>query len=129
MNVIDLGSVRAKTPVDMPVFAFTKKMQVKIRDLWCKAIGIVRDVLGAMTVTPYQAVAVRYLIRQAMPGKQIGVPHALHGGTIFSDSDPFGAWNKGTYQVRVGKIMFAQKAERIMVAGINQTLDVSGDCC
>ena len=127
MNIIDPGSVRTKNPVDMPVLAFTKQVQVKIRDLWRKTVGVVSDVLRTMTVSPYQAVAVRHLIGRAMPGKQIGVAHALQGCAVFSDADPFSTGYKRTNQIRVGKVMFTQQAERVMVARINQTLDISRD--
>jgi hypothetical protein len=64
-----------------------------------------------------------------MPGKQIRVPHALHGGTVFGNSHPRRTGYEGTHQVRVGKVMLAQQDKRFMVARINQALDISGDCC
>jgi hypothetical protein len=85
--------------------------------------------LRTMTVSPNQAVAIGYLIRRPVPGKQIGVAHTEHRGTVFCNTDPFSTGYMGANQVRVSEVMFTQQAERVVVARIYQTLDISGDCC
>jgi hypothetical protein len=64
-----------------------------------------------------------------MPGKQISVAHAVHGGPVFGNADPCGTGYEGADQVRVVVIMFTQQGKRIMVTRVNQTLDISGDYC
>ena len=106
-DTVQLYAVGTQYPVDVPVTAFTEQVQVKVGYLWREAVGVVGHVLGAMTVAPDQAIAIRHLVGRPVPGKQVGIAHALQRGTVFGNAHPGGTWNIGANQVRVGVIVLA----------------------
>ena len=83
--------------------------------------------LGAMGITPQQAVAVRNLSGIAVPFKQVCVADALQRRTGLGKAYPGCARNKDPYQFLAGAAMFSEHREWIVVPRLQQALQFGGN--
>ena len=91
-------------------------MQVEVRQLWRKAVGIVGDVF-AFRIMPHQVVVVGYLAGIAAPLEQVRSRNTFQRKVAFGDADTVGAGKKGAYQVNTVQVVSTEYTERVMVPG------------
>ena len=70
-HAVDIGQVRAQKPIGVPVAALAEEVEIEIRELGRKAVGIVMDVMVTGGIDPVDAITLGNLGRRALPNEEI----------------------------------------------------------
>ena len=117
-NALVLAAVRAQHPVDVPVLALAKQVQVEIADSGAKAVRVLRLLPFAPGRPPAQLVARHSRGAGQRAGEKIGVGHPLHGRAAVTGHrlDFGGAGQQRAQQPLVAPAVAAEHLERVVVA-------------
>ena len=76
-HLIDCMDMAPQKAVCMPMPAFTEQVQIEVRELWRKTVGIMGNVLMLLRITPHQVIVIGYGSRLAAPFKQVGARNRI----------------------------------------------------
>ena len=123
-NLIDCMHMRSQYAVGMAMPAFAEQVQIKVRELRRKTVGVMRDVLVMLGIAPHQVVTIGDCSRCAAPFEHVGVGNAFQAYITFGNRDLVCLWQVGANQIKVLFAVFAEHAERIMVACLGNSFEI-----
>jgi hypothetical protein len=102
--------------------AFTEEVQIEVRYLWRKTVWVMSDVLMLLGINPQKVVVIGHGSRRAAPFKQVGIVYSLQFDISFGNLDIIRLRDKYPYQIKVLIAVFAEHAERVVVACLGYSL-------
>ena len=115
-HFLDGMNMGTQDPIGMAMPALIEQVQIVVRELWRKTIGIVCNVLVLCSITPYQVVVIRYRPGGTAPFEQVGIRYALQANVTLGNGHLTSLRHKHTHQVQAVIAVLAKYAEGIVVA-------------
>ena len=121
-HAVDVGQVRAQKPIGVPVAALAEEVEIEIRELGRKAVGIVMDVMVTGGIDPVDSVTLGNLGRRTLPKEKIRSFDPGEGLGCLDQGNRLGARQEHADHCPVALEVPAENLERVVVTRLDDAL-------